>query len=252
MEEEIKMNSLKVYITVLVFIFFPIYASAEFITSLQGAAVYSTGNDVALPGDTGSRFSYTDDLDSGIIFSPRIEAGYEFADRHYTGFMASTLRLEADGTFDRNIKFDDKLFTAGTEVKAKFRFDSYRATYRYMFISDSSIKLGAGITGKIRNAEISLEGGGQEGGLTNTGTVPLLNYYLELIISPQYSLLTYGDAAWSPYGRAEDIFAGLIYRVNENTALIAGYRMLEGGSDIDTVYTFSMFHYAVFGIELRF
>lgn len=246
------MKNKQLFIVLIIMTCLNINASAEFITSIQGAAVYSGRNDIALPGDTGSRFSFCDDLDSDIVFSPRIEAGYEFNHRHYIGFMASTLRLEADGTLDRDIYFDNKLFAAGTKVNAEYRFDSYRATYRYYFLSNEKLKFGAGITGKIRDAEISLEGGGQKGGLSNTGAVPLFNYYLEILLSPEFSLLTYGDAAWSPYGRAEDIFAGFLYRFNENSALIAGYRMLEGGSDIDTVYTFSMFHYAVIGGEFKF
>ena len=245
------MKTLKFYIIAAIFIM-PVYASAEFVTSFQGAAVYSSRNDAALPGDSGDRFSYCDDLESGIVFSPRIEAGYEFSGRHFVGLMASLLRLEPEGKLDRDIHFDGKLYPAGTEVKGKYRFDSYRATYRYYFLSGGSIKLGAGITGKIRDAVISLEGGGEKGELTNTGAVPLLNYYLEWTLSPSYSLLTYGDAAWSPYGRAEDIFAGFVYRFNEVTSIIAGYRLLEGGSDIDRVYTFSMFHYLVVGVEVRF
>jgi len=239
-------------ITIFTVMLIPVYARAEFIASIQGAAVYSSRNDVALPGDTGSKLSYTDDLDSGIVFSPRIEAGYIFAGRHYAGFMASLLRIKADGTLDRDIYFDNKHFASGTKVNAGYRFDSYRATYRYFFISNEVVKLGAGITGKIRDAEISLDGGGEKGSLRNTGFVPLFNYYLEWIISPRFSLLTYGDAAWSPYGRAEDIFAGILYRFNEKSALMAGYRMLEGGADNAKVYTFGMFHYAVIGLELRY
>jgi hypothetical protein len=43
----------------------------------------------------------------------------------------------------------------------------------------------------------------------------------------------------------------LIYRFNDTAALMAGYRLLEGGADNDEVYTFSMFNYAVFGVEFR-
>jgi len=186
----------------------PIPAAAEFIAILQGGAVYSSRNDVALPGDTGTRFSYVDDLDSDIVFSPRVEAGYEFAGRHYVGLMASWLRIRPGGRLDRAVEFDGKTFPAGSDVKGRFRFDSYRASYRYYFLSNGIVKLGAGITGKIRDAGISLEGGGQKGGLDNTGFVPLLNFYLEWIVSPALSLLACGDAAWSPYGRAEDVFAG--------------------------------------------
>lgn len=230
----------------------PGYAAAELIASFQAGAVYSARNDVALPGDTGSELSLCDDLDSGVVFSPRIEAGYLFADRHYAGVMVSLLRLDADGTLDRNIMFDGKLFPAGTDVTASYRFDSYRATYRYLFLYSGALRLGAGITGKIRDAEITLEGGGQEGGLSNTGFVPLLNFYLEWVVSHGVSLLAYGDAAWSPYGRAEDVFAGLLWRLSDSAGLMAGYRLLEGGADNDTVYTFSTFHYAVAGVEFRY
>jgi hypothetical protein len=242
----------RLFFIFLLFIGFQIPAGAEFVTSFQGAAVCCSYNDVRLPGDTGTNLSYTEDLDTDTVFSPRIEAGYEFDFPLYIGFMASLLRLEAAGTLDKTVYYDNLTFNPGTYVKAKFRFDSYRATARYYFFKGSAIKFGAGVTGKIRDAEISLESDTQKGGLKNTGAVPLINLYLEWIASPSLSLIVYGDGAWSPYGRAEDFFAGGLYRFNRNTSLLAGYRILEGGADNDEVYTFSMFNYAVAGIELRF
>lgn len=244
------MNRKLSYIT-LFFLIFSNYAAAEFITSFQGAAVFSSYNDVKLPGDTGTKLSYTDDLDSDPVFSPRIEAGYEFEFPVYIGFMASLLRLEAEGTLDKTVYYDGLVFNEGEEVKGKFRFDSYRMTARYYFLNSRSLKAGAGLTGKIRDAEITLESSSQKGELSNTGAVPLINLYLEWIASDRISFLVYGDGAWSPYGRAEDFFAGAIYRFNDTAAVMAGYRLLEGGADNDEVYTFSMFHYAIIGLELR-
>ncbi len=229
-----------------------LYAAGKFVASLQGGAVFTGYNDIALPGDTGTRISFSDELETGTGFSPRIEAGCEFSFPLYLGLTASTLRLDAEGRLDRDVSFDGKNFTAGTDVKATYRFDSYRATVRYYFINDASLKMGAGFTGKIRDAEITLEGGGEKGGLENTGFVPIINLYLRWSFTPELSLLVYGDGAWSPYGRAEDFFAGLLYGLNDNVSLMAGYRVLEGGADNDTVYTFSLFHYAVAGVELRF
>lgn len=226
-------------------------AHAEIIASVQGALVYPGYNDIRLPGDTGSDISFTEDLEADPVFSPRIEAGYLFNERHYAGIMASLLRFESKGKLEKNVMFDDKSFAAGTDVKGNYRFDSYRATYRYLFYRGDSFIAGAGITGKIRDADISLEGGSQKGELSNTGFVPLINFYLEWIASPVLSVILYGDALASPYGRAEDVFAGLFYRFNENFSLLAGYRILEGGADNDEVYTFSLFHYAVIGTEVR-
>jgi len=44
----------------------------------------------------------------------------------------------------------------------------------------------------------------------------------------------------------------VLYDVSASTKVLAGYRVLEGGADNDEVYTFSLFHYAVAGIEMRF
>lgn len=229
-----------------------VYAAEGFTGSVQGAVVFTGYNDVALPGDSGTKISFYDELETGTGFSPRVEAGYEFSFPLYAGIMASTLRLDADGTLDRAVKFDNKTFPSGTDVKATYRFDSYRATARYYFFDNGTLRAGAGFTAKIRDAEITLEGGGQKGDLKNTGFVPVLNLYLQWIISPSFSLLVYGDGAWSPYGRAEDFFAGADWKINDNFSLMAGYRVLEGGADNDKVYTFSMFHYAAAGIGFRF
>ena len=40
--------------------------------------------------------------------------------------------------------------------------------------------------------------------------------------------------------------------VGTKTKLFAGYRILEGGADNDEVYTFSLFHFIVAGVETRF
>lgn len=227
-------------------------AGQGFTVSAQGGAVFTGYNDVALPGDTGTRISFSDELETDTGFSPRIEAGYEFSFPLYIGFMASTLRLDAAGRLDRDVSFDGKSFTAGTDVKAAYRFDSYRATARYFFIDNDTLRIGAGFTAKIRDAEITLEGGGIEGGLDNTGFVPIINFYLRWNMMQQLALLVYGDGAWSPYGRAEDFFTGLVYSFNNTVSVMAGYRILEGGADNDKVYTFSLFNYAVAGVELNF
>jgi hypothetical protein len=48
------------------------------------------------------------------------------------------------------------------------------------------------------------------------------------------------------------VLLALMRDLGPSTRLFAGYRVLEGGADNDTVYTFSLFHYAVAGAELRF
>ena len=70
-----------------------------------------------------------------------------------------------------------------------------------------------------------------------------------MFIEP-FSVLLDGDALFSQYGRAEDVLLALQYHHSRRLALRMGYRILEGGADNDEVYTFALFHYAVFGITL--
>ena len=53
------------------------------------------------------------------------------------------------------------------------------------------------------------------------------------------------------WDRAEDIFVGLGYLVRPQFTLKAGYRILEGGADVDSVYNFALVHYLCLGAVLR-
>ncbi len=61
-----------------------------------------------------------------------------------------------------------------------------------------------------------------------------------------------GDALAAPQGRAEDVLFALLYQISPKMETKIGYRLLEGGSDGDEVYTFALIHYAVIGLGFRF
>ena len=44
----------------------------------------------------------------------------------------------------------------------------------------------------------------------------------------------------------------MIFPVSPKVAVKAGYRLLEGGADVDEVYTFTAVHYASIGAIVRF
>jgi hypothetical protein len=229
----------------------PSYVFSEFIADFQGGPVYTGYNDVRIPGDDGTKFSLSDDLKARTAWSARAETGYKFQE-HYLGILFTPLRVKSSGTLDKDINFNDKTFTAGSKLEAMFRFDSYRLMYRYTFYSGTIFSIGAGFTAKIRDASISLEGGGVKTEKKNTGFVPILNFAIEAKLPADFFLFFGGDALAAPQGRAEDIALLAGYKINDIFRIKAGYRMLEGGADNDEVYTFSMFHYAVFGIETSF
>lgn len=227
-------------------------ARAEFVLNLQGAVVFTGYNDIHIPGSGGTGISFSDDLAADTAFSGRVEIGYLLGKRNYLGIMASPLSVDSHGRVDHDVDFAGTRFPAGTQLDGSFRFDSYRLTWRYKFSPWESFDLWLGLTAKIRDAAISLEGGGLRAEKTNTGVVPLINFVAEWRVAPPWSLRLVGDALGASQGRAEDVLFAVVLDIGTSTKLFAGYRILEGGADNDEVYTFSLFHYPVAGVETRF
>jgi hypothetical protein len=208
--------------------------------------------DVQIPGDTGTRFSLTNDLStSGSLFI-RLRAAYRFTLRHSVLALFAPLSLDGSGTVERPINFNGVTFPAGTPLESLYRFNSYRLTYRYGLKESVKLRIGIGLTAKIRDAAIRLRGGGRESEKTNVGFVPLLHFFLDWRLAPSWRFLLEGDAAAASQGRAEDVFIGLIYQAGEKWSLRAGYRILEGGADVREVYNFALLSYAALGLKYDF
>lgn len=218
----------------------------------EGGIVFSGYNDARIPGDMGTKFSFTDDLTTERSFFFRARGGITLFERHTISFLFAPLRIHADGYFLRDVYFYRGFFAALTYTEGRFRFDSYRLTYRYDIISGDTLTLGAGLTLKIRDASIRLRNLYGFSERSDLGFVPLINIRVQWRFLEPLSLLLDADALWAPQGRAEDILLALQVHINRNFAFRLGYRMLEGGADNDSVYTFSMFHYAIMGFTFTF
>ena len=239
-------------LTMPVLFFGPTSVFAEYVINLQGAAVFTEKNDIRIPGDSGTKFSLSDDLSADTAYTGRLEAGYIHNAKDYFGIVIAPLSVDSHGRVDRDISFAGTTFPAGTDLNATFRFDSYRITWRRKLVAREDLDVWLGVSGNIRDAAITVEGGGQRAEKTNTGFVPLINFLVDWRFAKPWSLRVAGDALVGPQGRAEDVLFGVLYDVSATTKVFAGYRILEGGADNDEVYTFSLFHYAVAGIEVRF
>ena len=79
------------------------------------------------------------------------------------------------------------LFAPGT-VAADYRFDSWRATWRWRWIDREDLKVKVGVTAKIRDASIQLRQGGVSARKDNTGFVPLLHGAFERRLAPGWAL----------------------------------------------------------------
>lgn len=214
--------------------------------------VAASSNSVRIPGAGGTRLSLVDELRTGAAPFFRLRAGYRFAERHYVTALYAPLAVTARGELEREVFFAGETFAAGSSVLAVYRFDSYRLTYRYELVRRETFDLAVGLTGKLRDAEVSLYGP-EVARKTNTGFVPLVNLHLSW--RPQggrFGLVFDADALAAPQGRAEDLLLAGTWAVREGLTLRAGYRTVEGGSNVDEVYSFAWLHYGVVGAELRF
>lgn len=217
----------------------------------ENGAVFNGYNDVGIPGDTGTRFSLSEDLDVAPKYFYRLRGGVDLGRHHIFGLFAP-LTLKADGALPADVTFLDTTFAAGTDVEGTFMFNSYRLTYGYDFLKNDRLTLAAGFTGKIRDAAVKIEGGGNEEEKTNVGFVPLIYLKAAYTLSDAVTLLLEGDGLAAPQGRAEDFFLGGFYHLNDTVSMKAGYRVVEGGADNDEVYNFTIVHYAVLGVKVNF
>lgn len=207
-------------------------------------------NDVRIPGTTGTDISFTDDLQTDPAWFGRVRVGYNFGPRHTLSALAAPLRLKAAGQIPREVHFRNTVFPANIPLTGRYRFDSYRLTYRYNFKPVGAFDFGVGFTAKIRDAAISLEGNGVKTEETNLGFVPIVNFKIGWRMAPGWTTLLEGDALAGPQGRAEDVFAGVVYRVSDAVAFKGGYRILEGGADVESVYNFALVNYVAAGCIL--
>jgi hypothetical protein len=220
--------------------------SAQWELEVETGRVSSGYNDVRIPGKGGTRFSLSEDL--SIAPSAFLRARINLVlGRHTLSLLASPLRLDAEGSFNRPVSFMGGDFPAGTPTSGTFRFDSYRLTYRYTLVRGPRFEAGLGFTAKIRDAAIGLASGSLSAEKTNVGFVPILNFRFCWRASSKVQLLFEGDALAAPQGRAEDVFAGFLFAVHNRIQMKAGYRVLEGGADNEKVYNFALLHYVVAG-----
>ena len=219
---------------------------------LEAGPVWQSRNEVAIPGDTGTRFDLDDVTGQGPFPYGRVTVDYQINQRHALRAMIAPLEISETGTLGQPVDFRGRTFAAGVPTKATYRFNSYRLTYRYLLGCGCDWWFHIGATAKIRDAEIGLEQGGVTETKYDLGFVPLLHLAFEKKLGRRMRFLTDVDFAAASQGRAIDFTAKLYYDVNDRWSLGAGYRTIEGGADNDTVYTFSWFHQAVFSVVYRF
>jgi len=227
-------------------------ARRPFAVELEGGAAWSMRNDVAVPGDTGTRFALDELTGSGPSPVGRLYASWMPSARQELRALVAPLRVSGEGQLDQPVDFAGQTFAAGVPTDATYRFDSYRLTWRYLVHDGARWDWRLGLTAKLRDAEIELAQGGLVARKTDTGFVPLLHVAADWQVAPDWRLALDVDGAAAPQGRAIDASLKGWWTLREGLELGLGYRALEGGADNDEVYTFAWFQQAVLSLRLAF
>jgi len=225
---------------------------ARFVLELEGGATWQTRNDVQIPNDeTATRFSLADLGDGGATPAGRLTATWNVAPRHAVFAVAAPLTIEESGIPAVPIAFAGETFPAGQPVDATYRFNSWRAGYRYRVMEGSRASAWIGLTAKIRDAKVELRGGARTARDTDVGFVPLLRVDGDLRLTEATWLRLEADGLAGGPGRAIDASLRVGHALTDDLAVTVGYRTLEGGADVDSVYNFAWLHYAVTSLVWR-
>ncbi len=243
------------FLLLIIFLTAPHLVKSQLRLSLESGAGFSQYNEVQVPNmasNSGTRFSLQDDFSPQPTVFFRLEISYLINQKHTVELTAAPLQIGYEDSQLGEIDFAGTFFTdAG--IHGEYRFNTYRASYRYRVVDKEKWILDLGATVLMRDARIALRQDELQAQDSDLGFVPLLSFNLHYIPKDKLTLLLKGDALVGPQGRAEDIFAGLLYPIwKEGLRFKAGYRLIEGGADVDQVYNFAFIHFASVGLVYDF
>jgi hypothetical protein len=229
----------------------PARAAERFLVAFEAGPVWQTRNDFRIPGTTGTLVELAG-YDQGPFAAARATLSLDLTERQSLRLLAAPLSVDVPFTPTEPIAFQDAAFPAGEPVTARYVFNSWRLTWYWRFPPGERWSFRLGFTGKVRDAEIRLQGGSLRSSKADLGFVPLVYAYARYQASERLAFELEADALAAPQGRAEDVSLKAVWRPGKRVWLDLGYRLLEGGADNDEVYTFAFFHYAVAGLRVAF
>jgi hypothetical protein len=228
---------------------FPVPANSQDVSvEAETGLLWFSRNDVRIPNEGGTDFDMINLIGREVAPYYRFRVNFTFSDRHTVRFLIAPLTKIGTGIFNEPVFFEDTVFEADTPVDGTYKFNTYRLTYRYQFYDRNGWVLGAGVAGLIRDAKIELVQPNQFDSNTDVGFVPLVHLYAERRIGNLHSIIVDAETLAAPQGRATDAALLFNFGLSEKWSLFTGYRLLEGGADVDEVYNFSWINFALFGL----
>ncbi len=225
---------------------------SRFELDIESGATILSYSDVQIPKSTGTLISFSDELTTDPSWFIRGRFTYNINSRNSLSLLIAPLTLNAEGSVNRDIVFEGVTFPSNSNLSTVYKFNSYRLSYQYQWPLGARLKLGLGFTAKIRDAKISIEDSVLFSEKTDLGFVPIVRFSGWWNFAGPLALQLEGDALAAPQGRAEDISITLQGKISKMLTIKAGYRVLEGGSDVEAVYSFTWVNYLLAGLLVKF
>lgn len=216
---------------------------------IEGVAAWQGRNVVQSPNDaSATRFSLKALTGDGPAGSVRLQAAGRVGERQEWRVLVAPLSVSGTGASATPIRFEGATFAPG-QVTADYRFDSWRATWRWRWIDREDLVVKVGATAKIRDASVRLRQGAVSARKANTGFVPLLHGAFERRLAGGWALEGDVDALAGGPGYAVDAGLRVTRELTPEWRMTGGVRWLDGGADNDEVYSFASFTSVTLGVS---
>ncbi len=225
-----------------------------FTLEAETGGLWFSRNDVRIPNEGGTRFDMIDLIGSDFAPYYRLRLNMQILEHHKVRILFAPLTKSGTGIIVQEgpVLFANSEFASGIPLKGTYRFNTYRITYRYTFYDRGPWKLGAGLAGLIRDAKVQLVQDGRSDQDTDLGFVPLVHLFASRTLTDRLWVQLDAETLAGPQGRATDAALTVHYHLRDHLALFTGYRVLEGGADVDQVYNFSWINFLPFGLIWTF
>lgn len=130
--------------------------ASKWTLELEAGPAWFGRNNVRIPNDTGTRFDMLKLTGDGPVPYARLYATYDFNERHALRLNLAPLSVTGNGSLDKAVRFQDGDFAVDTPTRGRYKFNTYRMTYRWMFHSSAKGDLGLGAALLVRDAERAL------------------------------------------------------------------------------------------------
>lgn len=224
----------------------------RYVLEIESGAAFISYSDIQIPKSTGTLISFSDELETDPALFVRGRLTYYFNRSNMMSVLIAPLTLKGTGSVDHDVVFEGETFAPNVTLNTVYRFNSYRLSYEHFWFAGENFRFGLGVSAKMRDAAISIADSAKFSEKTDIGFVPLIKFSLAWKMLDRLALVIDGDALAAPQGRAEDVSVALLGDVDEVVSLKLGYRVLEGGSDVEEVYSFTWVNYLFAGAMIRF